>query len=65
MPIWCDFSCPHASWPDEEALDGSGSCRTFIAVHCKKYDQLIEKNAPCLDTVKAKTKKKARNKRSG
>jgi hypothetical protein len=63
MPIWCDFNCPHASWPDEEGLDGSGSCRTFIAVYCKKYDELVPKNAPCLDAAKSKKQKGSRKKK--
>ncbi|MDX9755531.1 MAG: hypothetical protein RBU29_16325 [bacterium] len=49
MPTWCDMMCPHAEWPQEEALDGSGSCRTFIAVQCTKYNQITAKNGPCLD----------------
>lgn len=49
MPIWCDMECPEAAWPDDEGLDGSGSCRTFLAVYCRKHQQLNKKNALCWD----------------
>ncbi len=54
---FCDMSCVHASWPEDEALDGSGSCRTFQAVYCKKKTQIVHKNMPCRD--KEKEQKKA------
>jgi hypothetical protein len=44
---FCDMTCRHASWPKEEALDGSGSCRTFQALYCGKKKRLVRKNAPC------------------
>jgi len=49
MPDWCDLTCPEADWPEEEALDGSGSCRTFLALYCKKHQRITAKNGPCLD----------------
>ena len=50
---FCDLSCRYASWPQDEALDGSGSCRTFQAVFCAKQNRLVHKNAPCPDKEKA------------
>lgn len=44
---WCDLSCEHASFPEEEHLDGSGTCQTFIALYCKKLKKIVTKNAPC------------------
>lgn len=39
--------CEHASFPEEEAVDGSGTCRTFQAIFCKKLKRYVAKNAPC------------------
>ena len=44
---WCDLSCPQASFPREEGVDGSGSCRTFVALYCAQLGRLVAKNAPC------------------
>lgn len=44
---WCDFHCPHAAFPDSNAVDGAGSCRTFIAVYCRILEKLVHKNLPC------------------
>jgi hypothetical protein len=44
---WCDLSCPEASFPKTEAVDGSGSCRTFAALYCAKLNRLVHKNGPC------------------
>jgi len=44
---WCDLSCPDASFPREEAVDGAGSCRTFAALYCARLGRLVAKNAPC------------------
>lgn len=46
---FCDLTCRHAEWPKQEALDGSGSCRTFQALYCQKKNRLVQKNAPCLE----------------
>jgi hypothetical protein len=48
MPF-CDLKCRHARWPEAEGLDGSGSCRTFLALFCEKHRRLVHKNAPCAD----------------
>jgi hypothetical protein len=58
MPVWCDMMCPHADWPKEDALDGSNSCRTFIAVQCNKYNKITAKNGPCLDRTQSTIPKK-------
>ena len=44
---FCDMRCEHASFPKQEHIDGSQSCRTFMALYCSKLDQLVSKNAPC------------------
>ncbi len=70
MPVWCDMECSEADWPQDEALDGSGSCRTFLAVYCHKYDRINTKNGPCLDLTlgedhavkKSKTKSQSKSK---
>jgi hypothetical protein len=46
-PVFCDMGCEHADWPRDEALDGSGSCRTFQAIHCNKLNRVVHKNGPC------------------
>jgi hypothetical protein len=33
--------------PEESAIDGSGSCRTFVALYCTKKKSLVHKNMPC------------------
>jgi len=47
MPKWCDLSCPEASFPTAEAVDGAGSCRTFAALYCNKLGQLVHKHGLC------------------
>jgi hypothetical protein len=44
---WCDLSCEYASFPQTEAVDGSGSCRTFAALYCAKLNRLVYKHGPC------------------
>jgi hypothetical protein len=44
---WCDLTCPQASFPQDQAVDGAGSCRTFVALFCAKLGRLVAKNAPC------------------
>ena len=44
---WCDLNCKNAQFPEAGAVDGSGSCRTFSALYCKKLKRLVMKNAPC------------------
>jgi len=47
FPRWCDLRCPHARFPEKEGLDGSGSCRTFLALRCSYLGEIVTKNAPC------------------
>ncbi|OPX34064.1 MAG: hypothetical protein B1H12_10740 [Desulfobacteraceae bacterium 4484_190.2] len=49
---FCDFSCKFAIWPKGESLDGSGSCRTFQAIYCKKKNRHVHKNMPCSEKEK-------------
>ena len=44
---FCDLRCEYASFPTEEHVDGSNSCRTFAALYCSKLGELVSKNAPC------------------
>ena len=44
---WCDLTCEHADFPDAYAVDGSGTCRTFLALYCRKLKRLVTKNSPC------------------
>ena len=44
LPEFCDFLCPHASFPAPEA---TGACRTVAAVHCALLGELVPKHAPC------------------
>jgi hypothetical protein len=46
-PKYCDLYCSFAAWPEENGLDGSGSCRTFLAVYCRKLKKVVHKNGPC------------------
>jgi hypothetical protein len=46
---FCDLLCKYAAIPREEGVDGSGSCRTFIALYCTKKKSLVHKNLPCKD----------------
>jgi hypothetical protein len=49
---FCDMNCRHAEWPENEALDGSASCRTFQAIYCGKKQKIVHKNGPCADKEK-------------
>jgi hypothetical protein len=46
---YCDLRCKYAQWPQNEALDGSGTCRTFQALFCEKKQRTVHKNAPCVE----------------
>lgn len=46
---FCDMLCKYAEFSKDEAVDGSGSCRTFQAIFCKKKKQLVYKNQPCME----------------
>ncbi|RJR20735.1 MAG: hypothetical protein C4582_08775 [Desulfobacteraceae bacterium] len=49
---FCDLTCRHASWPREEAMDGSGSCMTFKALYCSRKAMHVYKNMPCAEKEK-------------
>ena len=49
---FCDFNCRYARWPEDSAVDGAGSCRTFQAVFCEKRNRLVHKNAACSEKKK-------------
>ncbi len=44
---FCDLYCRYAEFPKEEAIDGSGSCRTFIGLYCTLQKTLVAKNKMC------------------
>ncbi len=44
---FCDINCEYADWPEGQSLDGSGSCRTFQAIYCRKKGRHVHKNMPC------------------
>jgi hypothetical protein len=52
MLEFCDLNCRHAKWPEDRALDGAGSCRTFQAVFCERRKRLVHKNSPCKEKKK-------------
>lgn len=48
---FCDLDCIHAAFPKSDAVDGSRSCRTFVALHCGLRKSLVHKNLPCNDKI--------------
>ena len=44
---FCDMHCEYADFTKEDAIDGSGSCRTFAALWCNQLQKHVTKNAPC------------------
>ena len=59
---FCDLLCKYATTAKEEGVDGSGSCRTFVALYCKKKKSLVHKNMPCTEK-RPKTREKLEVKR--
>ena len=57
---FCDLSCKYAAMPKDTGVDGSGSCRTFVAIRCELKKMLVHKNMPCKEKVLASSKKKKR-----
>lgn len=47
MLNFCDLMCEYAEHPKETAVDGAGSCRTFVAIYCNLKKSLVHKNMPC------------------
>ena len=58
---FCDLNCQYATWPEDETLDGSGSCRTFQAIYCTIKKRHVHKNMPCHE--KQKRQKESRIKK--
>jgi hypothetical protein len=46
-----ELECMYARFPTSDAVDGSRSCRTFVALHCSRKKQLVHKNLPSKDNV--------------
>ncbi|HOC45750.1 MAG: hypothetical protein PHT96_11925 [Syntrophorhabdaceae bacterium] len=55
---FCDLSCKYAAMPKDAGIDGSGSCRTFVAVRCELKKMLVHKNMPCSQKVLASSSEK-------
>ena len=53
---FCDLACDYAEIPKGAGIDGSGSCRTFIALYCKRKKTLVHKNHPCSKKLPRKVK---------
>ena len=47
MLNFCDLMCKYAEHPKETAVDGAGSCRTFVALYCNLKKSLVYKNMSC------------------
>lgn len=43
---FCDLDCKYATFPTQLA-DGAKTCRTFVALYCKKKKRLVFKNGKC------------------
>ena len=46
-PPFCDYSCPHAAFPQADAV---GACRREAGVYCSLLKRYNNKNAACLLT---------------
>jgi hypothetical protein len=44
---FCDLLCQYAEFPKADAIDGSGSCRTFVGLYCSLKKSLVMKNKMC------------------
>jgi hypothetical protein len=44
---FCDMRCEHARFPQDDDVDGSRSCRTYLAIWCSQLEEYVTKNAPC------------------
>jgi hypothetical protein len=49
-----DHDGKYAAFPTSDAVDGSRSCRTFVALQCIKKKKLVHKNLPCAEKVNTK-----------
>lgn len=48
---FCDLACKYATFPKSDAVDGSRSCRAFVALRCMLRKKLVHKSLPCRDNV--------------
>jgi hypothetical protein len=48
---FCDMMCIYAQMPKDTAVDGAGSCRTFVALYCDMKKSLVHKNMPCTQKI--------------
>jgi hypothetical protein len=48
---FCDMTCRYAEMPKQTGIDGSGSCRTFVALYCSRKKCFVHKNSPCSKKV--------------
>jgi hypothetical protein len=44
---FCDMRCEFARFPQDDDIDGSRSCQTYLAIWCTKLEEYTTKNAPC------------------
>jgi hypothetical protein len=44
---FCDLYCQYAEFPKDAAIDGAGSCRTFVGLYCTLKKSLVPKNKMC------------------
>lgn len=44
---FCDLRCEFARFPKDDDVDGSRSCRTYMALWCTQLNEYVTKNAPC------------------
>ncbi|GAB4174898.1 MAG: hypothetical protein Kow00108_09940 [Calditrichia bacterium] len=44
---WCDPRCNYARFPDNDSIDGSRSCQTYLALYCTELKKYVTRNAPC------------------
>lgn len=56
---FCDLMCKYARTPDQNAVDGAGSCMTFTALYCGLKKSLVHKNLPCKRKVFKKERRKS------
>jgi len=52
FPLYCDFSCPHASFAHEQSV---GACRREQGVYCAFFRTLNNKHSLCLDRKKKRS----------
>jgi hypothetical protein len=44
---FCDLHCEYARFPQQNDVDGSRSCQTYLAIWCTQLNSYTTKNAPC------------------